>query len=936
MVVTRALRAWLRTLGPARPRPRPPAAARALALAPARSSAVPSASVPARPPSASSSARPPSACLRALTSAALALPGLAASIAPNGPLAGVALVAASTAIGAPPAAAASGDEIRLEYGRYEEGDRRLPGVQSRFDPIDVDYLAVGATAGFLDRFRFSLDYRQDTWSGATPIASAPQSLYGNRASSPDGVSGATPFISGNLYLDGDFDVLESDLFGNLSGRPDPGLVHTLSSASPETRKALDFGIEHEWDDAMLGAGGGVSIEPDYLSGFARVDGRLDLDQKRTVLGFAATVSRSAIDAHLDHDAVPYIDVSAYAGEIKNQRSGSPVLRDERTDFSLEASLGRILGRSTRIESTLQFRRAQGYLANPYKVVEVAFIDPEQQFLAPPGGYYGDVHALLERRPDTRNQVVFSARLLQDVAPIEAAASLRYAFAHDDWGIDAHTLEAEWRQQIGATWLVTPRLRYTTQGAADFYQPFLVSQQAYLRIVTDPGGGFVGVEPFDQALLPDQYSGDHRLSAFGVLSGGLSIQKRLLRGFLLDLGFDYSRYSGSLRLGGGGEGSFATYDAWLVDASLRVDLAALALGRESAREVVLVERDEQDEGARHGGAHRAHGPGGAGSVHPAPNAPAGVMFAHALPEARDFMLGYRTMYMRSDGDIAEGSKEPSDGVIVDEACGTSACSAAAESMAHQMHMLDLMYAPTSWLSLMLMPTYVDNDMQLRDLDGAVPDVHSGHDRHATGGFGDTYLGPIFALLEARRDHANVALLVSAPSGDTSQRFRRDHQTERGFVHYHMQLGSGTWDFLPSLTYQGERGRFRFGLQTSAVVRMEHEGRTGYALGDQVQVTGWGGVSVSDWLGLSLRGLYTHAGRIRGRYDRPILVRTPGDLPANAGGRFFDLGIGLALTVPRGSFEGMQLSLEWIQPLAEDWNGYQLERTGTLAASWGMHF
>ena len=33
--------------------------------------------------------------------------------------------------------------MRLQYGRYEEDDRRLPGVESRFDPIDVDYLAIG-------------------------------------------------------------------------------------------------------------------------------------------------------------------------------------------------------------------------------------------------------------------------------------------------------------------------------------------------------------------------------------------------------------------------------------------------------------------------------------------------------------------------------------------------------------------------------------------------------------------------------------------------------------------------------------------------------------------------------------------------------------------------------------------------------------------------
>lgn len=895
MVVTRAFRAWLRTLGPARPTPRTPHRA------------------------------PASASLRALTTAALALPGLAASFAP---ILGSTLAPSTAAAGAK-------DEIRIQYGRYEEDDRRLPGVESRFEPIDVDYLSLGSTVGILDRWNLSLDFFQDTWSGATPVASAPQSLFANRASAPDGVSGATPFIAGDLFFDGDFQVLESDLFGGLTGRRDPGLVHTLSSASPETRKEVDLGLEYEWDDAAIFGSGGASVEPDYLSGFARLAGRLDFDQKRTSVDLAASVSQNAIDAPLDHDAVPYIDVSAYDGEIHNRASGSPVLRDSRTDWTLMAGLNRIVSASTRIESALQFRRSTGYLANPYKVVEVAFIDPDQQFLAPPGGYYGDVHALLERRPDERNQLTWSTQLFQDVAAVDAAVRLRYSLAHDDWGIDAHTLEAEWRQEIGSTWLVTPRVRYTTQGAADFYSPLLISRQAFLAIETDPGGNVVSTTPFDHALLPDDYSGDHRLSAFGVLSGGIAVQKRLLRAFVLELGFEYTRYAGDLRLGGGGEDDFTRYDAWLVNAGLRVDLSTLALVRDAGREFVLADGDAggtgSDPAAEADGGHAAHAAG-----HASLGAPAGVMYAHALPRAGEFMLGYRTMYMRRSGNIESGSDEPSDGAIVDGACGGVPCSAAPDSMAHQMHMLDLMYAPTPWLSLMLMPSYVDSDMQLRSLDGGAPDVHGNHDQHATGGFGDTRFGPIANIFHRPHHHANLALLVSAPSGDTSVRFRRSHQTERGFVHYDMQLGSGTWDFLPSLTYLGERGRFDFGAQASGIVRMEGEGRTGYALGDELQLTTWAGLDVSDWLAATLRVLYTEQGRIHGRYDKLASQGNPADYPDNAGGRLFDLGIGLSVTVPRGSFAGMQLSLEWIQPLAEDWNGYQLERMGSLAASCGMSF
>lgn len=856
-------------------------------------------------------ARTASESLRALTAAALALPGLAASAEPQ-------------------------DALRLQYGRYEEDARRLPGVESRFDPIDVDYMSLGATVSLADRLRVSLDYRQDTWSGATPIASAPRSLFGNRASAPDGVSGATPYLAGDLYLDGELRVLESDRFGQLSGRLDPGLVHTLSGASPETRKAIDLGVAYEWDDASLSTQGGFSSEPDYLSGFLRVAGRLDLERKRTSVELSARHANSAIEARLDHDAVPYIDFMSVESRLHGRRSGSPALRDARDDASVALSFSRVMTSTTRLDASLEWRHAAGYLANPYKVVQVAFLDPAQQFLAPPGGYFGDVHALIERRPDTRDQGVLAARLLQDVAPLRAAASLRYAYARDDWGIDAHTLEGEWRQQLGATWLLTPRVRYTTQSAADFYRPFLVSRQAYATLVTDPEGNVVSIVPFDPGLLPGSYSGDHRLSAFGVVSAGFAIQKRLLRAFVLDLGFEYSRYAGSLRLGGGGEGDFARFDAWQLGASLRVDLAALALARSNAREVELVERagggsDAEAEDA----AHAAHAAGHRAD-HGHLVAPAGVMYAHSLPAPGDFMLGYRTMYMRRGSDFQTGSRGPSDAELVLRACAPVDCSAAADSMVHQMHMLDLMFAPTAWLTLMAMPSYVDQEMSLRALDGAVPDVHASHDRHATGGFGDTRLGPLVSLLRRRDDEAILGLLVSAPSGDTGVRFRRDHQTERGFLHYDMQLGSGTWDFLPSLTYQGQRGPWRLGMQAAGSVRMEREGRTGYALGDEVQVSAWSGVELFDAIGLTLRGIYTFQGGIRGRFDRPSSQRTPADHPANSGASLVDLGIGVSARVARGSFEGMQLSLEWIQPLAENWSGHQLERTGSLAASWSMPF
>ncbi len=121
-----------------------------------------------------------SASARALTAAALALPGFAPS----------------------PAHAVEGDEAGFQYGRYQEGERELFGVQSAFDPIEVDSLLGSGSVTLFDRLKFAFNYVQDTWSGATPIATAPQAFVsggfdcsgGNCPTAPDGVSGATPFI----------------------------------------------------------------------------------------------------------------------------------------------------------------------------------------------------------------------------------------------------------------------------------------------------------------------------------------------------------------------------------------------------------------------------------------------------------------------------------------------------------------------------------------------------------------------------------------------------------------------------------------------------------------------------------------------------------------------------------------------------------------------
>ena len=883
-----------------------------------------------------------SVSLHALTAAALALPGLM-----------------------PASVNAADEEASFQYGYYQEGKRDLAGVNSRFDPIEVNSIQGSSKIKLADRIKFAFNYIQDTWSGATPVATAPQSFDGNKEGGL--ISGATPLLQNNtVYFDRELNPLKLD---TSTGQfiKDTQLVHTLSSASPETRKQGDFKLGYEWDEAALDVGGGISVENDYESRFGNLSGRWDFNQKLTSLNLGLSYTNSDTRAILDHDATPYIYDTTDAGlPVYNSTSsnsqiekigGNTVLSGNRQDWTTAFGLTQVLNKNAVIETGIGFTRSTGYMANPYKAVETVFIDP---------GQTGDVlrgfaTGLLEKRPDKRNQWSGNMRYVQYIEGLDASVHLDYRFFHDDWGINAHTFEADWSQPLGNGWIVTPRVRYYSQDAADFYHPYMVSQQAYSKTAVDANGNSISLNAdapnngleyiydpntgdyvdqnggrinetqfnptpkivyFDPKKLPSHYSSDQRLSGFGALSGGIIISKQFAKGVRLEAGAEYYTHAGSLKLGGGGEGSYADYNYYMVNAALTVDLSALAPPGGD-------EHDGHDHHAAHHGSH----------------APAGVMFDHMLSQSGDFMVGYRYMYGTQAGNMLHGANNVNDRAIVNNGCEVNPCYVTASGMNMHMHMINLMYAPNDWLNLMLMPQFVDMHMSIRQLDGAPPTAteteselithHILHE-HTTGGIGDTGLYAMIKLLDASGHHLHATLGLSAPTGDVGIKLRDTHRIEAGFIHYGMQLGSGTWDFNPSLTYTGQKDRWSWGAQLSGIKRLEDRNASGFAFGDIFQSTAWGSYNLLHWLSVSARGIYTIQGSVRGDFNGTFNKLGPMDYTSNYGGRYWDVGFGLNVVVPSGDLAGNRLGVEWLQPVHDDVNGYQLPRDGALSASWSYAF
>ncbi|QSA97034.1 DUF3570 domain-containing protein [Methylococcus sp. EFPC2] len=687
-----------------------------------------------------------------------------------------------------------------------------------------------------------------------------------------------------------------DNFLNRLVPPKTKTVQRFQTQPVETRTMPVFGAKYYFDNATLGFSGGQSNEPDFHSSFGSVNYSHELNNKLTTLtaGYGYTgnvITRSGAGHGSGHGEHSHDNPAIY-----------PELKQNSDFHTFNLGLSQVMTKNTLLQLSANYTRQQGYLSNPYKFVYVrGEITPEEYYLlseatAPGQINWNDITKLevvglelfREVRPDLRNQFSFSTRLNQYIQPLNAALHADYRFFIDDWGIDSHTLQLQWIQKLPWGLTATPSLRYYSQSKADFFAPYFLAPRE-----------------------DGHYSSDFRLSGYGALSGGLTLSKQFNRGIRLDLGVEYYTHQGDLKLGGGGESDYADFSYWMTNARLNIDLSAPG----------QMFGEGADDELHH---HHHHG------IH----APAGLMYAHMLDKAGDIMVGYRYMYGNQTGDMRHGDSRASDARVRGAACGSSLCSERPTEMSMQMHMLDLMYAPTDWLNLMLMPQLVDMKMKLEPLAGATGESEHGGG-HETHGLGDTLMAAMVKVLDLSGHHfVHVGVGVSAPTGDVDATL--DGREGGELQDYGMQLGSGTWDFKPSLTYLGHAGDWSWGAQVNATKRLDKRNNSGYVLGDQVQANAWGSYNFTPWLTASVRGVYTEQGKIRGELNRDHSHSAPVDFPSNYGGKFWDVGFGLNLAVPSGAFAGHQLSVEWLQPVADKFNGYQLEREGSLYANWNYAF
>lgn len=302
--------------------------------------------------------------------------------------------------------------------------------------------------------------------------------------------------------------------------------------------------------------------------------------------------------------------------------------------------------------------------------------------------------------------------------------------------------------------------------------------------------------------------------------------------------------------------------------------------------------------------------------PDAHAPIGVMADH-LHKAGEWMTSYRYGRMAMEQNHVDTNN-------VSDASVLNNFMVAPTDMDMQMHMFGVMYAPSNDITLMAMLPYIEKSMNHVTRMG-------GQFSTETDGIGDVKLGALIPVWNSDNQHLHFNAGISLPTGSIDEK----DQTPMGYVRlpYAMQLGSGTLDLIPSLTYRYFEEDWSAGAQLHATAHMGRNDND-YRLGNEVGLSTWAAYRFNDVISTSIRLDGRQWGNIDGADSSLNVNMVPTARPDLRGGKRIDGIVGVNLTLPELNHH--RFAIEFGTPLYEKLDGPQLSTDWKLTAGWQKAF
>ena len=301
------------------------------------------------------------------------------------------------------------------------------------------------------------------------------------------------YINLGIPINSENDLLVALEYETMSGAspifftpgPDNEIIEVTSGASiTDERTAASFNFRRFTDNGMLSITPAGSDENDYESLSVTAEYQWDSNNNNTTYSVGGGYADDT--------------VSATGQDLNEDKDGE----------SLFAGVTQVLDAHSLIQLNLSLAKETGYLSDPYKLALV------------------DTAILPDNRPRERKQTALLVRYIKYVEGNDASLHLAYRYYDDDWGIEAHTLETTWNQELSNNWLVSSTVRYYMQDKADFYAPF-----------------------FSEPRADGIYSSDFRLASYGSVLVGFKLEKSFSTNTSISLNLEYYTRRGDLKLSG---------------------------------------------------------------------------------------------------------------------------------------------------------------------------------------------------------------------------------------------------------------------------------------------------------------------------------------------------------------------------------------------------
>lgn len=285
---------------------------------------------------------------------------------------------------------------------------------------------------------------------------------------------------------------------------------------------------------------------------------------------------------------------------------------------------------------------------------------------------------------------------------------------------------------------------------------------------------------------------------------------------------------------------------------------------------------------------------------------------------DVMVGYQYNQSHWAGHLS-GTDEITDQQVLEKFPLTH------ERMTMHMHMLMFMYGNNDELTLMAMVPYMEMDMPHLSRQNRTFTTRSS-------GLGDVRLSAIVPIYDEYPHRIQFEGGVSVPTGRIDI---QDQYGRPGRLEYAMQLGSGTFDLRPAVTYLGQTDDLSWGAQARGVVRLGSNS-AGYSRGNLVGLTAWISPALTEEFSPSLRIDAQHWGNVRG-VDPAISRSNPAAIPEFQGGERIDLLLGLNYAAGvDDEGRGHRFSIEGGVPIYQNLRGPQLKFLYQIGGAWQWTF